>query len=653
MLDNFLKKLFGETKETPEKEPPRKIHITKKGLCEILEVPFDGEDKEYTGLNYSRYVKPGNVSFLQRAMLSPFRPTPKSVSKTLAERSTAQGAELLITTSNIKGYPCLVVEPPIIDSLVKIVHEYWKEVKPLTLEVTGSYGKTTVVSMLESVLGTTHKVFGHNGDSLNMVVHTLMRVQEWDGSYDVFLQEAAEGIHPGVPEVISKMISPDICLVTNVGTSHMEYMGSQEAIFESCIGLQEGMSEEGVLVLNADDPFLLNAETKRKTVYYGMENDKADYRAENVKSTADGISFDIMHDGVRTPVTMSLVGAHNAQNAAGVFAVARAAGMDDEDIVKGLKVFRPSGYRQRMLRINKYDFYLDCYNASIESMKSALDSLSDMEIDKDGRKIAILSDIAQAGEFKEEYHREVGRYALESKADVLICHGENAELVAGVASANQDLEIHIMHSLEEIEEYIEKNTTPKDVILLKGSHSSKFYMIPDDLVGTWFKEEGKDAYELVEGKARYRVFPTAETGYLMKAVPETDSVKVLSKVDGSRLVIPGREVGELEIAGIGEEAFKESTISHIDLPDTIRNIRRRAFYKARALKAIELPESVMYIDDEAFAQCPKLREVKLTGNIKYISESAFNDNSKVTFICPKGSYADEYATRKGIKVRYE
>ena len=106
----------------------------------------------------------------------------------------------------------------------------------------------------------------------------------------------------------------------------------------------------------------------------------------------------------------------------------------------------------------------------------------------------------------------------------------------------------------------------------------------------------------------------------------------------------------MPITGIGKEAFKNSGLKTVRIPDTIRNIRKGAFSGCADLKEIELPESVMYIDDEAFKDCKGLREITLSENVKYISDSAFDGCRKVTFVCPEGSCAREYAKKKGIKV---
>ncbi|MBQ4467836.1 MAG: UDP-N-acetylmuramoyl-tripeptide--D-alanyl-D-alanine ligase [Firmicutes bacterium] len=487
-------RIFNKIKKSrPEpKKRPEKIHLTKKLICDILELPFDGEDEEYNCLSYSTDAVKGDIVILQKPRRSPFITYSEEEVFKMADRAMKKGAKRLISTYQVKDYPCLVIQEPMIDSLTKLIHELWKDIKPMTLSVTGSYGKTTVVSMLEATLGTKHKVYGHDGDSLNMVPHTISRVQSWDPSYDIFIQEAAEGAHAGVPAVISKMLEPDVCLVTNVGTSHIERMGSQEVIFESCIGIQEGLSENGLLILNGDDPFLKNAETKRKTIYYGMENEKVDYRAVNAVSTSDGISFDILHDGKLTHCEIPCVGVHNAQNAAGTFAAAKACGMSDKDAAGGLSLYHPKGYRQRMYHSGKYHFFLDCYNSSVESVRSALDATKDMVLREGGKRIAVMADIAQAGEFAEEYHKEVGRYAASSNLDILICYGENKDIVAMEAAKNPHLRIFKAETIGEIEELLKDNVEENDVILLKGSHSMELYLIPNDLVGARFKKDGTE-----------------------------------------------------------------------------------------------------------------------------------------------------------------
>ena len=631
-------KLFKRTAKKEEKAAPAiiKIKFTKKKICETLGLPFDGKDMEFSGLTYGNIAYPGSLAIVQKHRVAPqVEPTRKTREK-IVENALSKGAAMLLSDKEIPGHPCLVVPEPIIESLISIVSKEWKPVRPLTIEVTGSYGKTTLVSMLEAALGTKHKVFGHDGDSLNMVVHTIQRVQDWDSSYDVFLQEAAEGAHPGVPGMISRMIEPDICLVTNVGTSHIERMGSQEVIFESCIGIKDGMSKDGVLILNGDDPFLVKAETGVKTVLYGMYNENVDYRAVNVRSTEDGISFDILHEGKTTPVTIPCVGVHNAQNAAGAFAVAKFAGLTDQEAALGLSRFQPTGYRQRMFAAGKYHFYLDCYNASVESMKSALEGLSQMEIPEGGKRIAVLSDIAQTGEYGEEYHRTVGRYAANAKLDVLICHGEFADLVAEEAAADPNLKIYKAKTLEEVEDLLREVADTKDVVLLKASHAMGLHQIPDHLLGTWFDELGNDAETAVDRGLEYKLFPKVGSGYLAKAPKDAAAVDIAASLR------------DLPITGIGEEAFSEGEVTRVELPESIRNIRRRAFYGAKNLDEIKLPDSVMYIDEEAFANCKKLKKVVLTDKVLHIADSAFEGSPEVRLICPEGSYAEAYALRKGL-----
>ena len=270
-------------------------------------------------------------------------------------------------------------------------------------------------------------------------------------------------------------------------------------------------------------------------------------------------------------------------------------------------------------------------------MKSALDGIRDMEIPEGAKRIAVLSDIAQAGDHTEEFHSEVGRYAAESNLDILICQGENAETVAKEAKADPELKIYIAGSREDAERLLEEIVTERDIVLLKGSHSTKLHTIPDDLLGTWFSESG--GRKILNEGSEYIVFSELGTGYLRSADKTLDNFVIPEKIE------------DMIINGIGEESFKGSALRSISIPETIRNIRKGAFEGSRKLKNIALPGSVMYIDDEAFKDCTGLREVVLTDNIRHISDSAFEGCKKLHFICSEGSYAYNYALRMGLKIK--
>ncbi len=527
-----------------------------------------------------------------------------------------------------------------------------------SIEITGSYGKTTTTSMIEAMLKSKHRVLGQLGRNNNTYSWTIKRIEALDNSYDFYLQEASEGPLFGVPGVISGMVQPEIAVVTSVGTSHIEWLGSQEYILGSCLSLQEGMPEDGILVLNGDDPVIAAAEVEHRAVYFGIENENADYRAVNIVNAEDGIHFDILHDGVSTPVILHCIGLHNVIDAVAAFAVGKLCGMSDEDAAAGLGLFRTSGIRQNLVMLGGYRFFLDCYNASVESMQSSVEAISSLALPEGGRRIALLADIKESGENSEEYHRTVGRFIAGSQVDILICYGEYAQLIAEEARRNKALAVYSVSSHEEAAELLRSISTSADIILLKGSHAMSLERVADILVGTSFHEGDEDSTTAVTEHFSFQLFGDHAT--LSRCTDSADEVRI------------PRSVCELPVTAIGEGAFLASPVKSVVLPDTIRSLRRSAFKNA-ALESVTLPGSLMFvasdafsgckalkkavfnegclhIDDSVFQNCSALETVVLPASLRQISPAAFPGCERAVFFCPEGSYARSYAEAQGFEL---
>jgi len=465
-------------------EKKRKQILTKSYICKLIGIPFKGEDEQYTALTYAKSAIPGSLAAICLERKTPYAGLTLKRENELADLAMLRGARALLTTRQIKKYPCIIVQGHVTDGIKTIMREFRKSLDMKAIEITGSYGKSTVTNMLESVFSSNYNALGHRGDSLNMFYHTVGRLQSAAPTVDLFLQEAAEAPHYGVPGDISEIVMPDIGIITSVGTSHIERMGSKEAILESSMSIARGIKSNGVLILNGDDSLLADVYTNKNVVYYGITNENVDYKVSDFKQTIDGISFSIEHKDESVPVKMSCVGKHNAQNAAAAFAAAKCLGMKNEEIVYGLSLYRPEGVRQRLLSDKGYNFYLDCYNASVETMITSIDTVCNLELPNcGGHRIAVLGDIKQAGDNSEEYHRQIGRHVRGSSIDTLICIGEDACFIADEAKGREGLMVHIAESHDEIVRYLKANTTSSDIIMIKGSNSMRLWEIPGTLIG--------------------------------------------------------------------------------------------------------------------------------------------------------------------------
>ncbi len=458
--------------------------LTKKAVCTVLDIPFDGEDETYTDLRYTKKVVPGCLFAMNinKSEKDPSKLDDKSLKQ--AKNAIKNGAKRILCSEQIEDYPCLIVpEKSAYDDTLAILKPIRKQYDFTAVEITGSYGKTTTSTLIQEMLNTKYKLFGHDGRNTNTLPQAVYRLFKVEKDCEYYVQEASEAPAFGVPGSISRIVLPKIALITNIGNSHIETMGSQEKIMESCLSLQKGMPDDGVLVLNGDDKMLRTVESDHKIVYYGYENEDVDYFATNIRETEEGIMFDVVNDGEVTPVTLHCLGVHNVQNAVGAFAVGRLAGMTAEEAAAGLGEYRPQGIRQNLVSSKGYNFYLDCYNASEESMKSSMDTVASIAVAPGGHRIAVLADIMELGDKAEELHRSVGRYVCNSNIETLICYGENSKFIAQEAEKNPAIKVLHMESHQEIIDYLKENATDKDLILLKGSNAMELQNVFEGLCG--------------------------------------------------------------------------------------------------------------------------------------------------------------------------
>ena len=239
----------------------------------------------------------------------------------------------------------------------------------------------------------------------------------------------------GEIEYLSRIAEPDIAIVTNIGSSHMEHLGSRENICHAKMEIVKGLKAGGTLLLNGDDPMLRAYLTPGVTpVFVGIDT-PCDFQALNIRQCIGNTVFDIAYNGraVRN-ITIPVMGRHNVYAALYAFAVGVRMGLDEETIINGLTRYRPVGMRQRIYEVGGITVIEDCYNASPESMKAAINVLQTMSNEKKaGRMAAVLGDMYELGENTDAFHEQVGLYFAKQGGSMLYTFGQNAEHIAGGA----------------------------------------------------------------------------------------------------------------------------------------------------------------------------------------------------------------------------
>lgn len=360
-------------------------------------------------------------------------------------------------------------------ALQRLAEAYRLRFHPLTVALTGSVGKTTTKEMTAAVFASHRVTMKTNGNFNNDigVPLTLLRLTPED---QVAVVEMGMS-HAGEIAVLTRLAHPDIAVITNVGTSHIGNLGSQENICRAKLEILEGLPAGGTVILNGDDPFLSAAtipDTLRR-ILFGIDCPNADVRATAIAMSEQGSTFEIIWQQERYPTTLQLAGRHHIMNALAAFAAGVTGGVPPEKAAAALSGVEPEGMRQRVRTMASCTVIEDCYNANPDSMRAALRVLGASR----GRRIALLGDMLELGDYAAKAHREIGAFAADH-AELLVAVGSfAAEVAAGAAEAGMT-DVWTPRR-EDAAALLKGLMQPDDVLLVKGSRGMRMEEILKDL----------------------------------------------------------------------------------------------------------------------------------------------------------------------------
>ncbi len=395
------------------------------------------------------------------------------------ESAFKNGAEAAVSEVDFDGGKNVIKVEDTYKAIRDIAEVYKQKYPVKTVAIIGSVGKTTTKDMVAGVLKTeknTQKTQGNFNNHLGVPL-TVFTVEK---EHEALVLEMGMS-HFGEISALAKIGKPDIAVMTNIGTSHIENLGSKENIFRAKAEVLENFTKDNLLIANGDDEFLSKAGAlgEFKTVYYGIENPDNNVFAENIKNLgADGVAFTICDGEKRLEAKVLTPGIHNVYNALAAYCVGKAMGIEDKNITEGLKNCEMTKMRLEIEELSGMKIIKDYYNAAPDSIKASLAVLSDLE---SKRKIAVLGDVLEMGEFAKEAHLALGDAVLKNKADVLITAGENAKLIAERAVELGLSESFSFDTTEEAAEFVKDYVKPGDAVLIKASHGMHFEKIYDRL----------------------------------------------------------------------------------------------------------------------------------------------------------------------------
>ena len=463
------------------------------------------------------------------------------------------------------------------------------------------------------------------------------------------------------------MLKADLCVVTNIGSPHIDLYGSIDNIFRDKMSLVHALPDDGAAFLNYDDDRLRAFRCDKTIISFAIYH-PADYKAENVIEENGTINFEIhCADGV-FPARIHILGEHNVLNALAAFAIGRRVGLSPQVILDALDEFRSEGMRQNVINIGGYHLYMDCYNSAPNSVLTSVHALSLIPKDPANRRIAVLGDIPRLGDQAPRIHKEVAEKLLEEKdIDLFILFGPHCAHMAAVMQEAGRAYFYTQDR-EELNAYIRGHARRGDVILFKAGHPTALAKTVDQVFGSSFHITDGDvlldnAHDASNSAFRARWID----GAIELRGPKTAQ---------DRLTVPETTDGKTPVRRIGKEAFKGSNLRSVTTPASLRNIGHGAFRSCAKLESLSLAEGLLVLEEEAFADCSLLKEVRLPKslieigdkcfagctslqdvyiheNVGHIGEDVFSGCENVTLHVLPGSYAERYAVEQPVTCRPE
>ncbi|MET4560264.1 UDP-N-acetylmuramoyl-tripeptide--D-alanyl-D-alanine ligase [Lysinibacillus parviboronicapiens] len=343
------------------------------------------------------------------------------------------------------------------------------------IAITGSAGKTTSKAFLASILSTKWKVF-ESKDYWNTTEHTKKHAQEIDSSHEAVVLEYGMA-YPGIITNHCSIIQPNISIVTNIGLAHVgNFDGDVRKVAMAKSELIHGMNQKGLLILNKDDDnskYLSTQQFQGEILTVGIHTD-ATYQAYDIQYKESGMSFKMNLQGQEIALYIPILGEHHVYNALNAIAVADYLGVSPLEIKAGLNFKKPP---RRLTLYNCRDQITvidDTVHSHPQGVRAAIDVLSNIA---KNRKIAIIGQMRELGDLREQEYRKVGEYICEQEIEILITYGFRTEEMGAAALAKGMNKANIYHftNKEELHKLLEKIVKPHDTILVKGASKTNMF----------------------------------------------------------------------------------------------------------------------------------------------------------------------------------
>ena len=372
----------------------------------------------------------------------------------------------------------VLIAPDTLAAYQQLAHAWRMRFSLPVVAITGSNGKTTTKDLTAAVLSAHGPVLKTQANYNNEIGLPLTLLGLRKEHTAAVVEIGMRGLHQ--IEAMAPIAAPSVGIVTNVGETHMELLGSIENIAKAKSEMVEAIPAGGAVVLNADNPYVAAMRSKAKegvrVLTFGIENE-ADVRARDIETVGGHETrFTLDWKGREQTFVFAMVGRHNVYNALAAIAAGFALGLTPAEAAAGLRNLKATKMRFEVQDVKMYHVVNDAYNASPMSMKAAIETLSELT---KGRKIAVMGDMLELGSVSEEAHREVGRELAEHGFAAVVTRGQMGAFIADGAEAGGVPQVFRADSHEAAADYLHKILEPGDTILFKGSRGMQMEKIID------------------------------------------------------------------------------------------------------------------------------------------------------------------------------
>ena len=369
----------------------------------------------------------------------------------------------------------------------------------------------------------------------------------------------------------------------------------------------------------------------------------------NEAKAADNSQVVTVNDNVlkeTLPAHINVLGEHNIKNAIIGYILGKQLKLSNEQILSGINKFKTSGMRQNLIKKGDYYIFADCYNATVDSIESAVKTIYNIENKNIKTKIAVIGDVLEQGDYTKINHEKIGENLTKYNLDYVYFYGENSKYAYEKHKKEKDNSFYY-NDRKKLCLALKKVIKPNTLTLFKGSNGMHLADIIDNIYGTDYSDKS-DSKVKIDKYLFYNFdnYLTLKENYIQNKHIDLTKINNIEKI-GKNAFSNNKNIISIKLSStitrIGDDAFNSSSIKEIKFNNNLKSIGKNAFYNCSNLEEISLPNELIFIEENAFAECKNLKEITISKHVNLIEKNCFLNCNNLVIKCHKNSYAYKYA----------